>query len=534
MSFALCALCRVPRAFVLCLLSFVLPLMAAQAATATLSDTLEVGVCKSVQIVKSDSSSTSRKVSEIVVEPEDLLERYSVEEIKALKNVSISSSGKSVDLVAKATGTVKIEFYYTKSFRKTLFCTMTLTISKSRTPIAKPTVATGLVYGYTNQVGVASGEGYSLTGTCVTNAAGSYVAYATPDDDHCWTDNTRDRVELHWSIAPRRATVTVLDSTKVKGVPGEPYFHTKNENFITQDPTPLSWAAWRTNASEEVGTYDVFVCGKARQGGYDITYVGGKMIIAELPKTFDIVIENRDGIVDVRTNGVSVLGTLTLPADATSVALELVATNTIPVCKFSKDGGVTWFVTNMTPVITVAANDTLVFMSKEAETTGVTEGEAWNAIKEAMPETSGKVDEIVGGGKVGAKVLAAWIAERMDSVSSADIAASDYVAASVNLGTDKVITEENAKVSFVSVGSSLLSGSFNFRFGLEIDETPQALKLAKEYVAGCIWATGDLGEGFGNTVDPGRVEIAPDGSVKITPLPGVMSEFFRIVLPRDR
>ena len=54
----------------------------------------------------------------------------------------------------------------------------------------------------------------------------------------------------------------------------------------------------------------------------------------------------------------------------------------------------------------------------------------------------------------------------------------------------------------------------------------------KEFVAGCIETTGDLGEGFAGTVDPNRVTIE-DGKVKITPDPEKTAEFFKIVIPKD-
>ena len=150
------------------------------------------------------------------------------------------------------------------------------------TPIAVPTAAQGLVYGWTNQVGVAEGEGYVLSGVSVTNAPGTFTAFATPDDGYCWTDKSRATKEISWSIAYREATVTVIDTNKVTGA-AEPVYRTRNEGFIADDPTKLVWTAWRTNMSEEVGTYDIVVLGETRQGGYAITYVGGTLEITAEP-----------------------------------------------------------------------------------------------------------------------------------------------------------------------------------------------------------------------------------------------------------
>lgn len=155
---------------------------------------------------------------------------------------------------------------------------------KPRTPVAKPVVAQGLVYGYTNQVGVAAGENYALSGVTVTNAVGTYEVTATLlDDDHCWDDQTTKPLKLTWSIACRAATVTVIDTNKVTGAK-EPVFRTRNENFIADDPQKLVWTSFRTNTSEAAGMYDVIVRGAVRQGGYEITYVPGKLRIDEKPR----------------------------------------------------------------------------------------------------------------------------------------------------------------------------------------------------------------------------------------------------------
>ena len=94
-------------------------------------------------------------------------------------------------------------------------------------------------------------------------------------------------------------------------------------------------------------------------------------------------------------------------------------------------------------------------------------------------------------------------------------------------------------MTFADVEESAVDG-FSFRIELKLDgeESPEELTLVKEFVAGCIRTTGDLGTGFGGkTVGTDRVKIDPaTGKVTIEPDkadPTRSTEFFRIVIPKD-
>ena len=152
-----------------------------------------------------------------------------------------------------------------------------------------------------------------------------------------------------------------------------------------------------------------------------------------------------------------------------------------------------------------------------------------------------KVEAVAGTGEdqVPAKELAKWITD--NAVSSEGLSKSDYVVASVNLGTSKPIVEENAEmggkgnteIAFTEVEAATSDG-FTFDFELKIDGTAESLELAQEYVAGCIQTTGDLGTGFEVIGDPDRVTIDPEtGKVTIKPDPTKPAEFFKIVIPKD-
>lgn len=88
----------------------------------------------------------------------------------------------------------------TKNYRAVAFET---TVVINRKEIAVPTANTGLVFNFSEQTGVASGEGYTLSGEKATQP-GDYVATAALTDkaNTCWADDkTTDDKEIAWSIA---------------------------------------------------------------------------------------------------------------------------------------------------------------------------------------------------------------------------------------------------------------------------------------------------------------------------------------------
>ena len=286
----------------------------------------------------------------------------------------------------------------------------------------------------------------------------------------------------------------------------------------------------------EVGTYVLWYGVEAEN--YE-PFVHEVRVTVDPKPTIEICISKGDGVSDVQTNGVSVVGTLMLPADATEVALELVSTNTIPIFKFKKnDGG--WVVTNKTPVVAIADGDALMFTSEEAKVDdpAVTPEQTKQAIVDAIDDSPNKgivvekVNAVVdisdepAEGKVSAKAMAKWITDH--AIKSADMASSDYLAASVNLGTSVPITAE-AEVKFVA-GDDVASEGFTFKLTLGGKDTPEQLT---EKIAAYVRTTDDLGTGFTGTVDPDHVTLNPDGTVTITPDPTKSAEFFEIVIPKD-
>ncbi|MBQ6265413.1 MAG: hypothetical protein IJK60_08205, partial [Clostridia bacterium] len=58
-------------------------------------------------------------------------------------------------------------------------------------------------YKNTEYTGVASGEGYILSGTVKATDAGEYTATATLNDGYVWSDGTYEAKEISWKITPR-------------------------------------------------------------------------------------------------------------------------------------------------------------------------------------------------------------------------------------------------------------------------------------------------------------------------------------------
>lgn len=73
-------------------------------------------------------------------------------------------------------------------------------VNPANTPVKKPVAQTGLVYNGKEQVGVAPGEGYTLTSNTATEP-GSYTALATLKEGYEWEGGSTSPVTIAWSIA---------------------------------------------------------------------------------------------------------------------------------------------------------------------------------------------------------------------------------------------------------------------------------------------------------------------------------------------
>ena len=84
-----------------------------------------------------------------------------------------------------------------------------LTVAK----VIAPTAIANLTYNGTSQTGVASGAGYTLSGTVTATDAGTYEATATLDSGYVWSDGTAEPKTISWSIAKKVPTASDFNIT---------------------------------------------------------------------------------------------------------------------------------------------------------------------------------------------------------------------------------------------------------------------------------------------------------------------------------
>lgn len=262
----------------------------------------------------------------------------------------------------------------------------------------------------------------------------------------------------------------------------------------------------------------------------DLTVTGTFEKIA--PSTITIAIVKGTGVADVQTNEVSVVGDLELPAEATEVTLTLEADAlTIPLFKV-----ITNDVTNVTSKVAtyaVVPGLTYTFIAEEAKDTDptVADEQVKQAIKEAIDEGDShdaavaKVEAIVGedANQVSAKALAGYIADK--TISSADMAQSDYVVASVKLETGTLITEETKVeiVELVKVEGTALT------FVVAIDSCDVKVEAIEDMVE----ASSDLSDWAKNKLEVKAEFDEATSMVTITPQGSPDKAFMRVVIPKD-
>ena len=154
-----------------------------------------------------------------------------------------------------------------------------------------------------------------------------------------------------------------------------------------------------------------------------------------------------------------------------------------------------------------------------------------------MPDGAAKtkLESLCGKGLESPEKVAAWV--RAKAVTSAALTKTAYLGASFDLNLPLLDAGDRpAEVELAEVAGDSANG-FSFKIAVKVDgaATPEVVKAAAEKVSKYIFATGDLGDGFETTVDPGRVEIdLVTGRVTIEPAAGRTSEFFRVVIPKDK
>ena len=190
-------------------------------------------------------------------------------------------------------------------------------------------------------------------------------------------------------------------------------------------------------------------------------------------------------------------------------------------------------VTSKTATYPIAAGDTLEFLAEEADETDptVTDDDIKTALIESIddddPDTreaaEKKVNDVVGTGakQVSARDLATYI--NKNGVQSFEIADCDYVAASVKLDTDDLITEETE----VEIAELVKAEGDALTFAVDIENARVEVEAIKDMVE----ASSDLSDWEKNKLE---VEAEFDeGKVTITPKGSPDKAFMRVVIPKD-
>ena len=153
-----------------------------------------------------------------------------------------------------------------------------------------------------------------------------------------------------------------------------------------------------------------------------------------------------------------------------------------------------------------------------------------------MPDCAAKtrIESLCGKGLESPEEVAAWV--RAKAVTSAALTKTAYLGASFDLDLPLIDAGDRpAEVELAEIEGDSANG-FSFKIAVKADgaATPEVVKAAAEKVSKYIFATGDLGDGFETTVDASRITIGDDGLVTIRPDPKKTAEFFRVIIPADK
>ena len=151
-----------------------------------------------------------------------------------------------------------------------------------RVKVEKPSAVGGLVYTGSEQAGVASAEGYTLSGASATDA-GAYTAKATLKAGFVWADGSADAVEIPWSIA--RATLTATYAGETVSAGTAPKLRVDVAGFVGGEAaaSAAGYVAPTVSvpAALEAGkSYDLVPAG-GQADNYDFVYVGGKLVVKD-------------------------------------------------------------------------------------------------------------------------------------------------------------------------------------------------------------------------------------------------------------
>ena len=189
----------------------------------------------------------------------------------------------------------------------------TISWSIERASISKPTA------GYYEYDGTTQGPGYKsymdASGTVEAINHGSYTAYYTPDDNHCWSNGTYGRYTLSWSISKVSVNASTLKDAS--------YVYTGSSHSLPAAPTgsTRSGTTTITNVGSATATYTLkdktnYVWSTGGTSNKTVTYTVTKADqnitvtptskTIEVGDTFTITVLNARGSVSYTTSSSSI------------------------------------------------------------------------------------------------------------------------------------------------------------------------------------------------------------------------------------
>lgn len=147
-------------------------------------------------------------------------------------------------------------------------------------------IALELTYNGYEQVGLASGHGFTVTGDTGKDA-GNYTATVTLKDGFAWDDGeTAATREIPWTIAKATVTVTADDKVKTVGEADPELTYTVSGLQGGDRAEDVLAGALSRKEGEEVGFYDI---GQGsldlveKDGNYELAFVGARLEIIDQP-----------------------------------------------------------------------------------------------------------------------------------------------------------------------------------------------------------------------------------------------------------
>ena len=132
-----------------------------------------------------------------------------------------------------------------------------------------PTAASGLVYNGSEQTGVASADGYTLSGTYKATAVGDYAATATLAEGYTWTGGGTGAQTVNWSIAAADISEAVVTLEYSSHTATGDALQPSVESVVLDATTLVADTDYTVSYSDNiaVGTATVTVTGKGNYTG---------------------------------------------------------------------------------------------------------------------------------------------------------------------------------------------------------------------------------------------------------------------------